>query len=410
MKNRLFNSLNLAESVSDKFRIKRLISNVYRMRLLTCLFIFYGVWVGVVNRFSRLFSPLPSFKRGWYLWAYFLLIIINLVFLMAFRRDVSYYTKNMKRVFTYENIILLYSCMSMSWGSVVSVADGGNYSFFMPFMISMLSCGVMCLIGRANRHVPFIFSSSVLFFILPFFSVSGENPKDHLFYLLVFIPIAYVASTMVYKSFCSNYEANELLEKSKEMLEHETVRNREINKQLLDANLMLKKLLSIDELTGISNRRGLQNFIDISLEKAEEESVWLSVIMMDVDFFKSFNDGYGHTAGDETLRTIAREISSLATGEAELVARYGGEEFIYVSFGTGIKDIFAIARTIMDRVSSLEIPHEFSKICRFITISLGGYSREVSCKDDVEHCIEKADKALYNAKENGRNRFCYYTG
>jgi two-component system chemotaxis family response regulator WspR len=179
---------------------------------------------------------------------------------------------------------------------------------------------------------------------------------------------------------------------------------REMQKQLEQSNAELKRLSSLDGLTGIANRRHFDETLEKEWRRCMRENAELSLILIDIDFFKPFNDTYGHQGGDDTLQKVAKVLAETACRSSDLVARYGGEEFVVVLPSTDAKGVAALGEKLRAAVEKLAIPHEASQANTVVTISSGATT--ISPKDSVtiEEFIETADKALYQAKENGRNQ------
>ncbi|HEY6548483.1 MAG TPA: diguanylate cyclase, partial [Vicinamibacteria bacterium] len=130
----------------------------------------------------------------------------------------------------------------------------------------------------------------------------------------------------------------------------------------------------------------------------------LSLVFCDIDFFKNFNDGYGHLAGDECLGQVARAVSALSNRPGDLAARYGGEEFVLVLPGTGEEGALKLAERLRARIEELDIPHAHSPLAPRLTISLGVASAIPQPGSEPAELLAVADRALYAAKEEGRNR------
>lgn len=157
---------------------------------------------------------------------------------------------------------------------------------------------------------------------------------------------------------------------------------------------------NLDGLTALFNRRYYDNALKIELNRAKRNSQPLSIIIIDIDYFKVFNDTYGHQSGDQCLKSIAGALKSQIKRSGEFVARYGGEEFVVVLPHTNLVSAVDIANDIKKSIASLKIPHKNSTVAPFVTISQGVASTEYT---EGNNLFETADKNLYKAKESGRN-------
>lgn len=173
--------------------------------------------------------------------------------------------------------------------------------------------------------------------------------------------------------------------------------------QLREENRHLDDLATSDPLTGIGNRRLFERTLKRDWSKHARSGAPLSVVLIDVDFFKPFNDHYGHQAGDACLRQVAQELAGSLQREGDLVARYGGEEFVAV-LDCGRDGALLMAERMRRRVEALEIPHVRSLAKPFVTASFGVASTENTRLHGAEELVVLADKALYAAKAGGRNR------
>lgn len=190
---------------------------------------------------------------------------------------------------------------------------------------------------------------------------------------------------------------------SRSYLAHQALR--ETQAKLEQSNAELKKLSCLDGLTGIANRRRLDEFLRMECLRSVRDDTPLSLILIDIDFFKPYNDHYGHLAGDECLRQVARSLDEAVQRASDLIARYGGEEFAVILPNTDLSGARRIAHELCEKIRSLEIPHEYSQVADIVTISLGVVSR-VACENlSPSDLINLADAALYEAKETGRNRY-----
>lgn len=180
---------------------------------------------------------------------------------------------------------------------------------------------------------------------------------------------------------------------------------RELQLELEKSNAELQLLSSLDGLTGIANRRRFDEFISNECLRSARENSVLSLILIDIDYFKPYNDNYGHLAGDGCLRQVASALTEVVHRPADLVARYGGEEFVVVLPHTDIDGAVQLAKTLCEKIRSLNIPHTHSDVSEHLTISLGITSK-VACEgSSPTDLIKLADEALYQAKESGRDRY-----
>jgi len=167
----------------------------------------------------------------------------------------------------------------------------------------------------------------------------------------------------------------------------------------------LERQSMTDGLTGIPNRRHLERFLDLLWSQALRLNGPIAVILMDLDHFKAYNDHYGHLAGDDCLRQVARTLERCTQRKTDLMARFGGEEFLCVLSGTDQEGAARVAEQLREAVEALAIPHAASGASDRVTISLGLAACVPRGDDRPEQLLERADRALYEAKRQGRNRW-----
>lgn len=175
-----------------------------------------------------------------------------------------------------------------------------------------------------------------------------------------------------------------------------------VKSELEEANRILSHLSSHDGLTGILNRRSFDEIMTREWERCLENKEPMSLILIDVDFFKKYNDIYGHVSGDNCLRLIAKTVAKQTTRKFDYAARYGGEEFAIILPKTDEKEALKLAEVIRGKVKELGIEHRGSHL-QEITVSLGIAKEHPTEDTSIEEFIYRADKALYKAKSNGRN-------
>jgi diguanylate cyclase (GGDEF)-like protein len=176
------------------------------------------------------------------------------------------------------------------------------------------------------------------------------------------------------------------------------------NQQLQKTSNELHRLCISDELTHLGNRRHFESMFELEWKRALRFQTPVSLILFDIDFFKLFNDTYGHQAGDDCLKLVAGKIGRLARRPGDTAARYGGEEFVLLLSCTELVHASIIAEACRACVESLEIPHATSKVSNVVTVSAGVASMVPGHDTGRRELVEAADKALYRAKSEGRNR------
>ncbi len=171
---------------------------------------------------------------------------------------------------------------------------------------------------------------------------------------------------------------------------------------------MLERLSSLDGLTGIPNRRRFNEYINQEWRNAMRESKSLSMVMIDIDYFKAYNDEYGHMVGDECLKQVAQALTSTLKRPRDFIARYGGEEFVVVLPNTDEEGAYLIAEKMRKKIEDIKITHGCSTISNIVTVSLGvasvDFPLELKGDPKPDALINTADKALYMAKNEGRNQ------
>ena len=174
--------------------------------------------------------------------------------------------------------------------------------------------------------------------------------------------------------------------------------------ELISHNLRLQHISRTDGLTNIANRRAFDMYMQKLLSSSQNREV--SLLVCDVDYFKNYNDFYGHDKGDKALCLIAECLKKNLHEETDFVARYGGEEFVVVLKDTNLNQAESVAVNLISSVSMLNIQHEKSEVADFVTVSIGIHTFNSAVENDTTWLFECADKALYLAKTKGRNRFC----
>ncbi len=173
--------------------------------------------------------------------------------------------------------------------------------------------------------------------------------------------------------------------------------------QLAEANRTLQKLSSLDGLTGIANRRSFDETLKKEWSRAMRTEKMIGLIMLDIDFFKFYNDHYGHQGGDDCLKKVANGLEAAIHRETDFIARYGGEEFSAVLPDTDLNGAIIVAEEMRQTIIDLHLEHAKSKVSDIVSVSLGVSAIVPLQGTEPDILIAAADQALYKAKEDGRN-------
>ena len=391
---KLLNYINLNNEEKDIFREHTLIENINRSKIQIWILVALELVLSIIDIITSKLGVDKRFHFDYYLYMYILMIIINIIFFIFIKKCLSHITRDKYNII--EISIIFYITFNMTWGSVISLMDQKLYGQVMAFMVNMIVCSVIYYFDYKKMILPYLLSILTLFIGLPFFQSSKDVLIGHYINTTLFCILSWIASRILYFNYYNYFKSNDLLK-------IEIKKNIKIKEELKELNKQLMELSLIDELTKIPNRRGFNEHIDSICNNVIKMESSISIIMMDIDYFKEFNDYYGHTLGDQALISVAQTINSFVDKEISFAARYGGEEFVFISVNTNKDDIYKVADRIKYEILNLKIPHISSNFNKYLTISLGVSTLTISDKNDIFKCIDLADKALYLAKNNGRN-------
>ncbi len=179
----------------------------------------------------------------------------------------------------------------------------------------------------------------------------------------------------------------------------------QVNQSLEDANQALQRVSSFDGLTEVPNRRYYDEMLEKEWRRCRRHHSPISLILIDIDYFKYFNDRYGHIAGDQCLKQVAKALQSMVGRASDTVARYGGEEFVYLLPDCDTAAAVHVSEKSRKTIELLNVPHADSPVASVVTISLGIASVVPVQHGSPTELMQAADQALYQAKDQGRNRY-----
>ena len=292
----------------------------------------------------------------------------------------------------------IYISTMLLFGALITISDITIFNNLMMYTLILLVASAYFVLTKQQLVRPMIFSSLIILVGLYVQTNSLNEFLVNTVYIAILNPIAYYVS----RSF--NYSFEKTLKTQVKLLK-EMEERKKVMKQLRDANRQLKLQSSLDPLTKLHNRHAVNEYMSKLAEQAEHSSFMMSSIMLDVDYFKQYNDTYGHITGDEALMKIGEVLLQLGEEYNIFTARWGGEEFMIVLRDANEKKLQMICEAIMYRVKQLNIKHETSLVSDVVTVSIGAHTVEVQDSKDVFQSLDKADRALYDVKKSGRNGF-----
>jgi len=180
-----------------------------------------------------------------------------------------------------------------------------------------------------------------------------------------------------------------------------------LSEDLMDANKKLEILSKNDGLTGIPNKRYFNDYLQQQWARCKDAKLPLSLLFLDVDHFKPYNDNYGHVEGDRCLKAIAQALHGVSSRAEDIAFRYGGEEFALILPDVGEQKMLEMGELVVQTIAHLKLPHEFSSATDTVSVSVGGATLIPEDMYQAEDLINYADKGVYQAKDNGRNRFIH---
>lgn len=371
--------------------------NISRSKLFAKVVILFEILLILMNFLSA------SEIINAYFFMYLTLLLLALIMLFYISKFESRNSQENSRIENFQRVLHILVFLFLLWGSVLTLIDQQSYGHIMAFVVNAMCVSILFYTSKTMFARLFVIPIVVLLCGLPFFQASKEIVVGHYINLVVLLFFCWLASKMLYVSYYRNFCNKVLLEEANKKLAQNMENNFHINLRLERAVERLKQLSILDELSQIPNRRGFEEYIRKHTVMSGKRQ-YLSIIMLDIDSFKPYNDYYGHIAGDHVIREVAQQIYDCIDPTISLAARYGGEEFIVATFNMHEINVRHLGEKICSAVEKLQIPHEASSISNVVTISLGLATGYIELENDIKKMIEKADKMLYKAKQNGRNR------
>lgn len=282
-----------------------------------------------------------------------------------------------------------FGAFTLSWCAALSLMDAAYGGAPLVYSFAMLVLAALPYYAPAVSLLLYC-STHAAFFVL--FLAFVAPPYTAALQCTVFAVLSWGISAMRYKRFAQQFADNRIIQEKNRELER-------VNAELQKANKKLQKLSQTDGLTGVFNRFMFDQTFQAEWERCRRQFRPLSLLMIDIDFFKPYNDCYGHPAGDLCIQRVASVLSDCAQRASDTVARYGGEEFAVILPYTNQEDALELARRMQNGVRKLAIAHLRSPVGNTVTISIGVHTVTPTGEFSKEAFLRAADDALYKAKK-----------
>ena len=352
-----------------------------------------------------------SFKYSWYASMYILMIVVTIFFWTVLLHLDKRINNDLRRTKTLDLATTSYIAFTMVWGASVSLIDQALYGSIMAFLVNVLIASFMFYLRPKYILISQLLAAAVLFIGLPYYQPSENLLIGHYANASIFLIFIWLIARANYTGFVRNFLNKKTIEEKSNQLTHinsklvnEIQTSERVQEELEAANEQLRIISTLDALTGIPNRRRLDEVLWERWRFAIERKLTISIMMIDIDFFKLYNDTNGHLAGDRCLQAVAEVLNGCRRESLDFVARFGGEEFLFVAVGLSKEECLLLGERIRLEVEALGIEHQSSSVASWITISVGISYLLPDNTDKLDKILEQADKALYRAKSEGRNQ------
>jgi diguanylate cyclase (GGDEF)-like protein len=382
---RLF--IKIPDTLKNQFDIDIAETNLIRVKLTsTALLLIESIIIVlfITNRKSNL----SQYPNSAYLGMYILMIIAMSLFLLFF----NIAGKDIKKNYNKINISgISFGIFVLIWCGAISLLDQHSSGQIIVYATSILAIAIFPLLKPNVLLFIYIFVHTLFLVFLPYFQSSSDLLFGNYINSSYNVIIGWVISGVLYRN-----KINELY--NKYIIQKQNKELNDKNKELELINQKLEKLSFTDSLTGLLNRRKFDEELNREWETCKRYLIPITLIMIDIDYFKRFNDIYGHQVGDDCIIKVANVLSNTVRRASDIVARYGGEEFIIALPHIEKEKAYNFSEQIRKNIEALQIQHEDSYVKEYVTVSLGVCT--VIPSDEITVCdfIKTADNALYKAK------------
>lgn len=383
--------LSIPSQYKEKFTIATCTANVAKAKIVSITLLFLEIIMIIwsyIGKKERMFEQ-PDI---YYFSMYVILATAMAVFLWVF----SVLGKDIPR---HLNAIqatgMIFSSLVLFWCAGISLLDQLAYGQIIVYLAAVIAISIVPLFQPIIFFL--LFGAAQVFFVilLPYFQKSDELVFGNILNSTTLVLLSYMIARMRFKTWTEDFLNKEaLLEKNDEI--------EKVNNKLVEANKKLEMLSQIDSLTGVLNRFAFDEALRRKWNTCKDSQTVLSLFMIDINFFKEFNDVYGHIAGDNCLKQVAKALSFSIEDSSDILARYGGDEFVIISSRMKHEDAVNYARQLKETIKRVPIAIDHFPEPKYVTISIGVHSVIPSDELSIDACIIAADKALYVDKASGK--------
>ena len=376
--------LYFENDIESRFYAKR--AEEYR-RLVSVGKVIFFILFGLISTTAIKIFPLAVMADDQFVLKYVLAPIGGLLLLVMMLADKPFFQTNYQWLATPVSTIIL-SCVMMASLTTIDSNFAQHAAYDVMIIVIIISFGL-------RVQFPVCLLIICLAAVMTILATVSLNWKIDWFKFLHYYGLG-SATTLIIVGLIERQDRFAFLQEM--IVAHQTV-------ELDRLNRALDRVSREDPLTSLANRRAFDESLHKEWERAKRDQQGIALLYMDVDFFKLYNDTYGHNIGDVCLRRVAQTIKQALRRPADLAARYGGEEFVVLLPNTDIEGAMDVAQRIIKHIDALALPHSRSKVASFVTLSIGVTYLVPTNLNTLTAFLAKADAALYKAKENGRHQY-----